>query len=87
VKSLLILVVAISLGLVFFFYRRRLRLAVLVAGGLYLALTLARFVLLHEERDRFVDLGLALAAMGGIWLLTNLITGLLARRRRRRAER
>ncbi len=86
-KSLLVLVAAISLGLVFFFYRRRLRVAVLVAGGLYLALTLVRFALLHEERDRFVDLGLVLAAMGGIWLLTNLITGLLARRRRRRAER
>ena len=86
-KQALITVLALAFGLMFLFYRRRLKLAVLVAGGLYGALTLGRLIFMHEEVDRFTQLGLALAAMGGLWLATNLVTGLIERHRRRKARR
>lgn len=86
-KTLAVTVLAISFGLMFFFYRRRLKLAILVTGGLYLALTAARLIILREEVDRFATLGLALGGFAVVWLLTNLATGFLQRRRQRRAQR
>ena len=80
-KPLIFTALAIGLGLTFLFYRRRLKLAILVAGGLYLTLTLVRFVVLREEVDRFMDLGLALGAFGLVWLITNLVTRWLSKRR------
>ena len=86
-KQILITAIALAFGLMFLFYRRRLKLAVLVAGGLYAVLTAVRLVVMREEVDRFTQLGLALATMGGLWLATNLLTGLLERRRRGRVRR
>jgi hypothetical protein len=80
-KSIVITALAIGLGLTFFFYRRRLKLAIVVAGGLYLLLTVARLIVLREEVDRFAELGLALGGLGAVWLVTNLATRLLQRRR------
>jgi hypothetical protein len=80
-KSIVITALAIGLGLTFFFYRRRLKLAILVAGGLYLLLTVARLIVLREEVDRFAELGLALGGLGLVWLVTNVATRLLQRRR------
>jgi hypothetical protein len=87
VKSLLITAGAVSLVLIFFFYRRRLRFAVTVAAVLYLTVTAARLLILREESDRMTELGLALGGLGLVWLLTNLVTGLLQKRRRRRRIR
>jgi hypothetical protein len=86
-KSLIITVVALSLGLIFFFYRRRIKLAILVAGSLYVALTIARFIVLREEVDRFMELGLALGGLGVVWLGTNLATRFVEHRRQRRVPR
>ena len=86
-KQALITALALVFGLMFLFYRRRLKLAVLVAGGLYAVLTAVRLIVMHEEVDRFTQLGIALAAMGGLWLATNLVTGLIEHRRRRRVRR
>jgi hypothetical protein len=82
VKSLLLTVAILLFGLMFFFYRRRLRLAVLVTGGLYLGLTAIRLIVLREEVDRFASLGLAIGGMAAVWLVVNLLTGYVQRRRR-----
>ena len=86
-KSLIITVLAIIFGLMFFFYRRRLKLAIMVAGGMYIGLTAVRFIFMREESDRFSELGLALGCLAALWLVTNLVTRLIARRRRGRARR
>jgi hypothetical protein len=86
-KSLIITLVALSLGLIFFFYRRRLKLAILVAGSLYIVLTVIRFIVLREEVDRFMELGLALAGLGAVWLGLNLAIRFVERRRQRSASR
>lgn len=77
---------ALTLALTFFFYRRRLKLAVLVCGSLFAASTVVRLFIMREEVDRFAELGLGLAVLGGVWLLTNLFTAVLQRRRRRRLQ-
>jgi hypothetical protein len=77
---------AITLGLMFFFYRRRLKVALIVCGVLFAGSTAVRLFIMREEVDRFAELGLGLAVLGGIWLLTNVVTGVLERRRRRRLE-
>ena len=86
-KSLIITVMAIGFGLMFFFYRRRLKLAITVAGVMYIGLTLLRFVFMREEVDRFSELGLVLGSLAALWLVTNLLTRLLERRRRGRVRR
>ena len=86
-KSVIFTVVALSFGLMFFFYRRRLKLAIMVAGVLFAGLTAVRLFVMREEVDRFAELGLGLAALGAVWLLTNFVTALLQRRRQRRLRR
>ena len=86
-KSLILTVLVLTFGIMFFFYRRRLRLAIMVTGGLYLVITIGRFVVLREEADRFEQLGLAVGVLAAVWLVTNLVTGLVQRRRQRRARR
>jgi len=86
-KATILTALAVGLGLVFFFYRRRLKVAILVTGGIYLALTLARLIALREEVDRFAELGLVIGVLGAAWLMTNLFTRLLQSRRQRRAPR
>lgn len=86
-KALIITSLLLALALVLFFYRRRLRLAVLTAGVLYLISIAVRLVLLHEEIDRFSTLGLALVLLGAVWLVTHVITAALQRRRQRRVQR
>lgn len=78
---------ALTLGIMFFFYRRRLKLAITVAGSLYLAVTIVRFITQRDEFDRFESLGLAVGCLAALWLVTNLVTGLLQRRRQRRVRR
>ncbi len=86
-KSLILTAVLLTFGLMFVFYRRRLKLAIMVAGSLYLVLTVARFVVLREEADRFEQLGLAVGVLAAVWLVTNLITALVQRHRQRGARR
>ena len=86
-KSAIIVALALCFGLVVFFYHRRLKLAVLVAGVLAVLLTAVRLVLLRDDVDRVTELGLVLAVMFGVWLVTNLVTHLLQRYRRRQAPR
>jgi hypothetical protein len=86
-KATILTALAVGLGLVFFFYRRRLKAAILVTGGIYLALTLARLIALRDEVDRFAELGLVIGVLGAAWLMTNLFTRLLRSRRQRRAPR
>lgn len=86
-KTLIITSLLLALALVVFFYRRRLRLALLTAGTLYLLSILVRLVLLHEEIDRFSTLGLALVLLGAVWLVTHLVTAAVQRRRQRRLQR
>lgn len=86
-KPVIVTALAIALGLIFFFYRRRLKLAVLVGGGLYLFLTLIRLIVLREDLDRLTLLGLAIGGLGVFWLVANVVTGLIQRRRQRRAQR
>ena len=87
VKSVILLTLTILLGIVLFFYRRRLGLALQVAGGLYLASLVVRFILLRDEPDRFAPLAVALGLMTALWLVTDVVTRLVRRRRARRAER
>ena len=86
-KSVIITALAITFGFMFFFYRRRLKLAIMVAGILFASLTAVRLFVMREEVDRFAELGLGLAALGAVWVLTNLVTALLQRRRQRRLRR
>lgn len=87
VKSAIFVAVAIMLGVMFFFYRRRLKLALVVGGCAFGVLTAVRLVLLRDEVDRLTSLALVVAAMVLIWLLVNVVTETLARRRRARARR
>ena len=82
-KSIIITTLALIFGLIFFFYRRRLKLAFQVAGGLYVALTVVRFIFYADDSDRVGDFGLVIAILGAVWLLTNAVTAALERRRRR----
>lgn len=75
---------AITLALTFFFYRRRLKIAIIVCGVLLAASTAVRLFVMREEVDRFAELGIGLVILGGVWLITNLVTAALQRRRRRR---
>lgn len=84
-KATIITAMAAGLALVFFFYRRRLKAALLVSGGMYLALTVARLIVLRDDVDRFAELGLVIGVLAAIWLLTNLFTRLLQARRQRSA--
>jgi hypothetical protein len=86
-KATILTALAVGLGLVFFFHRRRLKAAILATGGIYLALTLARLIVLRDEVDRFAELGLVIGVLGAAWLTTNLFTHLLQSRRQRRAPR
>ena len=86
-KTAIITALALSLGVMFFFYRRRLKLAIMVTGGFYIVLNLVRLAILHEEVDRFASLGVGLAVLALVWLATNVATGLIQRRRARRARR
>jgi hypothetical protein len=81
VKATLWLAAIMALSLIFFFYRRRLRLALLVGGGLYIGLTALRLLWLHEEVDRLTELALAIGLLGGLWLTVNLIVTLVQRYR------
>jgi hypothetical protein len=87
VKALIFTILVIVFGLMFFFYRRRLKLAVMVAGGLYLGVIVGRFVFLREEVDRFEQLGLTIGALAGVWLVVNVLTELVRRHRARRVRR
>jgi hypothetical protein len=82
-KSILLTVVVILFGLTFFFYRRRLKLAVLVTGGLYLVVTAVRLFVLREDVDRLTSLGLVVGSLVAVWASVNVVTGLLERRRSR----
>jgi hypothetical protein len=82
-KSILVTVLIILFGLTFFFYRRRLKLAILVTGGLYLGVTAVRLVVLREDVDRMTSLALVVASLAAVWGVVNVITGLLERRRSR----
>ena len=62
---------------------RRLRLAVLVTGGLYLVVTAVRLIVLREDVDRLTSLGLVVGSLVAVWASVNVITGLLERRRSR----
>ena len=88
-KSVIFTILVILFTLMFFFYRRRLKLAFMVAGGLYVGLILIRFVLYAQgdEGERFTDLALILGGLGAVWLVTNVITRLMQRHRQRRARR
>jgi len=86
-KATILTALTVGLVLVFFFYRRRLKLAILVAGGIYLGLTLGRFILLRDEGDRFAELAVVIGVLGATWLAMNLLTRLLQSRRRRHAPR
>jgi hypothetical protein len=77
---------AVTLGMMFVFYRRRLKIAVLVCGTLFAVSTAVRLFVMREEVDRFTELGVGLVVLGGVWLLTNVVTGVVQRRRRRRLE-
>lgn len=85
-KWVLFTSMAILLVMTFFFYRRRLKVALVVCGVLFAISTAIRLFIMREEVDRFAELGLGLAVLGGVWLLTNVVTGVLERRRRRRLE-
>jgi hypothetical protein len=86
-KAALLMAILLGFGLMVLFYRRRLKLAIMVCGGLYLALIVWRFVLYRDEANRFDDLIIGLGVMAAIWLITNLVTRLLERRRRPRLKR
>jgi hypothetical protein len=87
VKSALLVAAVLALGLMFFFYRRRLRLAVLVAGGLYAVVTVVRLFFLREDLDRLTTLVLALGSVAALWLAVNLVVSLIVQRRRTRGGR
>jgi hypothetical protein len=87
VKSVILLGATIVLGIMLFFYRKRLALALQVAGGLYLLSLVVRFFLLRDEPDRYAPLAVAVGVMTALWLVTDLATRLIRRRRARRAER
>ena len=87
VKSALLVAAVLALGLMFFFYRQRLRLAVLVAGGLYAVVTVVRLFFLHEDLDRLTTLVLALGSVAALWLAVNLVVSLIIQRRQTRGRR
>jgi hypothetical protein len=87
VKSALLVAAVLALGLMFFFYRQRLRLAVLVAGGLYAVVTAVRLFFLKEDLDRLTMLVLALGSVAALWLVVNLVVSLIIQRRRARDGR
>jgi hypothetical protein len=82
-KSVLLTVLIILFGLIFFFYRRRLRVALLVSGGLYLVVTAVRLFVLREDVDRLTSLGLVVGSLVAVWAVVNVVTGLLEHRRSR----
>jgi hypothetical protein len=86
-KATILTAIAVGLALVFVFYRRRLKAALLVSGGMYLALTLARLIVLRDDVDRFAELGLVIGVLAAIWMMMNLFTRLLQARRQRSAPR
>jgi hypothetical protein len=86
-KSALLVAAVLALGLMFLFYRHRLRLAVLVAGGLYAVVTAGRLLFLHEDLDRLTTLALALGSVAALWLIVNLAVSLIVQRRRARGGR
>lgn len=72
-----------ALGLALYLARRRLRLALLVGGGLYVAITLARFLTAASDPERFDELALAFGGFAAVWLVLWGVTRLQARRRAR----
>ena len=62
--------------------RERVRLAVQILAFGYAAVLLARFIQAREDTERLADLALTLVALGVVWLVVWLATGLLERRRR-----
>jgi hypothetical protein len=87
VKSAILLSATILLGVTLFFYRKRLGLALQVAGGLYIVSLVVRFFLLRDEPDRFAPVAVAVGLMTALWLVTDIVTRLIRRRRARRAGR
>jgi len=67
--------------------RKRLGLALNVAAVGYGLLFVARIVQARESTDRWWAVGLALGVVGGLWLLTWVVTTGVLRLRRSKAQR
>ncbi|MCC7104541.1 MAG: hypothetical protein IT307_05310 [Chloroflexi bacterium] len=80
-KSLVYLVAAVLLLIMLIFYRKRLKVAVLLGGGVYLGLIVIRMATKADDPDRFAEIGLALLLLGLVWLVVWLSTRLIERRR------
>jgi hypothetical protein len=78
---MLVVLIVLSLGLMLLMARRRLWLGMKMAAGAFVVLNLYRFALASDNTDRFILLGLALAAFGAVWVVLWAITRLVERRR------
>jgi hypothetical protein len=80
-KSLVYVVAAVLLLIMLIFYRKRLKLAVLVSGSMYLALIVFRLITRADDTDRFAEIGLALLVLAAAWVAVWLSTRLIEKRR------
>jgi hypothetical protein len=78
---MVVVLIILSLGLMLLMARRRLWLGMKMAAAAFAALNLYRFALASDDTDRFVTLGLALAAFGVVWLVLWGVTRLVERQR------
>lgn len=86
-KSTIFLAATILLVIALIFYRRRLKLAVLVAGGMYLAVIASRLLFGSDDPDRFQDLAIALGGLALAWGAVWGVTRVIERRRASRSPR